>query len=249
VKTALVMLAVTHMKTGICIAGVNPDAPANWVRPVREFGTILLGDITYPAPPAASIPAGQRRAMRPFDVAELGLGHARPAPPHIEDWTCDFAHQRPRLLGVLPEGQRAALLDAASHPAQTLWGGERSLGIVVAEQLSATFRHDRYTGKYDARLSFAGLPPDATSAACTDLKWRALGRRLLANGVAGAGAGAPALRTLTLAGDELSAALGGATQVWLALGISRALDGRFWPLVIGVHTLPDYEVEIDYSTL
>jgi hypothetical protein len=44
-KMTLVMLAMTVMKTGVCVAGVRPEAPANWVRPVREFGSVLLGDI------------------------------------------------------------------------------------------------------------------------------------------------------------------------------------------------------------
>ena len=294
IRTVLVILAVTHMKTGVCIAGVRQDAHATWVRPVREFGSILLGDISYPTDLASGGAApGQRRVMRPFDVVEFGLGRARPAPPHIEDWTCDLAHQRPRLLGVLPESERAALLDAASYPPDTLWRGTRSLGALACEQLTATFRDDDYNGKYEARLAFAGLPAGTASAACTDLKWRALGRRLLDNfspqpppvrgkreseggaagergsdrDVAGAGervggaaraslaplslvgkgAGGLGPRTLTLASGDLLDTLGGARRVWLALGTSRALDGRNWPLVVGVHTLPDYEADLDYT--
>src|SRR5690348_12816073 len=108
-KATLVMLAVTLMKTGVCIAGVRREAPDQWVRPVRDFGTVLLGDITYP--PGQGADGIGRRVMRPFDVVEVTLGKPRSEPPHVEDWTCDFAHARPRPLGVLPLEERAALLE------------------------------------------------------------------------------------------------------------------------------------------
>jgi hypothetical protein len=248
-KTTLVMLAVTVMKTGVCIAGVRPDAPGTWVRPVREFGSVLLGDITYAPAPGGERSSAVPHVMRPFDVVAFELGRARPDPPHVEDWTCDFAHHRPRLLGQLPEGERAALLDAARAAPETLWDrGARSLGTLPVDDLRASFRQDTYSGKYEARLAFAGLPHDVTSAACTDLKWRALGRRLLAErGETTCGDGA--VRTLSLGGEELRRALGGMQRCWLALGTSRAYDGRRWPLVVGVHTLPDYEASVDYAAL
>jgi hypothetical protein len=247
-KTTLAILAVTVMKTGVCVAGVRPEAPATWIRPVREFGSVLLGDITYPAPAGASSPSGTRRIMRPFDLVELMLGRAQPDPPHVEDWTCDFAHARPRLLGSVPEVERAALLDAAAAAPDALWArGERSLRTLAVASPSAIFRHDVYSGKYEARLTFPGLPDDVASAACTDLAWRALGRRLLAERATPA---AGAVRTLTLAGDALWEALGGgARRCWLVLGMTRAYDGRRWPLIVGVHTLPEYEADVDYSAL
>jgi hypothetical protein len=249
VRTTLAVLAVTMMKTGVCIAGVRPDAPATWIRPTREFGSVLLGDITYPTLSGGSGRSPARRVMRLFDLVEFTLGRAHPELPHVEDWTCDFAHQRPRLLGTVPEDERATLLDAASADPAALWVREtRSLATLAVADLTATFRQDTYSGKYEARLTFPGLPPGAASAPCTDLKWRALGRRLLAAD----GAPAPtdgAVRTLTLDGDALWQALGGTARCWLALGTTRAYDGRHWPLIVGVHTLPDYAAEVDYAAL
>jgi hypothetical protein len=252
VNVDLVMLAVTKMQTGVCIAGVRRDDPTAWVRPVREFGTILLGDITYPPVPGvgpAATHTAPRRVMRPFDVAEFTLGHARPEPPFVEDWSCDFAHHRPRPLATLPAAERAALLNAAVCPPEALFTEERrSLGALAVEALSASFRLDPYTGKYEARLAFAGLPAGDADAPCTDLKWRALGRRLLA-GHPAVRADQDGVRMLTLADDDLRAALGGAARIWLALGLTRAYHGRCWPLVVGVHTLPDYEADLDYTNL
>ncbi len=143
-KATLVLLAVTVMKTGVCIAGVRREAPKTWVRPVREFGTVLLGDITYPTPPGSG---GERRVMRPFDVVELTLGRARPDPPHVEDWTCDFAHSRPRLLATLAEGEREQVLAAASAGSDTIWAGRnRSLGTLRVDDVAAIFTADAYAG-------------------------------------------------------------------------------------------------------
>jgi hypothetical protein len=248
------MLAVTLMKTGVCIAGVRRDAHSSWVRPVRDFGSVLLGDITYPPATGGPQSPGARRVMRPFDLVELTLGRARTEPPHVEDWICDFVHHRPRLLGVLPEGERASLLDAAVGQLETLWQrGTRSLCTLPITELTAIFRYDAYAQKYEARLSFPGLPAESASAPCTDLKWRAMGRRLLDERLdADVGtAASDGVRMLTLTGPTLWAALGGGggRRCWLALGTTRAYDGRHWPLVVGVHTLPDYEAEVDYSRL
>jgi hypothetical protein len=242
-KTALVILAVTAMRTGVCIAGVRQDALSAWVRPVREFGTVTLGDITYPSQ------AEERRVMRPFDIVEITLDAHHPEPPFVEDWVCDFSRHRPRLLGTLAEDERLALVQAASASPESMWSGhDRSLGACVADDLSATFSHDRYAGKYEARLSFDGQPATASSLPCTDLKWRAFGRALLAK--EGASSADQQVRTLSLTNQELRQALGvGERAIWLTLGLTRELHGRRWPLVVGVHTIPDYEATVDYSTL
>jgi hypothetical protein len=242
-KTTLVILAVTAMRTGVCIAGVRRDAPATWVRPVREFGTVTLGDITYPGQ------QDQRRVIRPFDIVELILDAHRPEPPFVEDWTCDFSRHRPRLLGTLAEAERLALLQSASAtPAAISSGHARSLGSCPADDVSARFSHDPYAKKYEARLSFDGQPAEAPSLPCTDLKWRALGRSLLAR--RSASPTDQQVQTLTLPNQELRQALGGGgNEIWLALGLTRELHGRRWPLVVGVHTIPDYEAEVDYTTL
>lgn len=242
-KTTLAILAVTLMKTGVCIAGVRAEEPSVWVRPVREFGTVLLGDVTYPG--SGSSPGSARRVMRPFDLVEFQLDRLRPDPPHIEDYTCDFSRNRPRLAGIVPEESRAALL-AASATTPALWGdATRSLGSLAVEQLSATFTADTYTGKYEARLTFPGMPADMSAVACTDLKWRALGRSLLAHAPVRNGD----VRTLTLGTEQLNEALGGPRAWWLALGSTRTYHGRPWPLIVGVHTVPDYEATVDYSAL
>ena len=40
-----------------------------------------------------------------------------------------------------------------------------------------------------------------------------------------------------------------ADAIYLALGLSRAYQGKYWLLVIGVHVVPDYEATIDLHHL
>jgi hypothetical protein len=41
----------------------------------------------------------------------------------------------------------------------------------------------------------------------------------------------------------------GIQEIYLAVGLTRSFQGTFWPIVVGVHTLPDYEVTVDYNNL
>ena len=60
----LVLLAVTRMLSGFCIAGI--DASGAWSRPSKRFGALLLGDVSY----------RDRSLMRPFE--RVGGGRATP---------------------------------------------------------------------------------------------------------------------------------------------------------------------------
>ena len=236
----VLIMAMTHMLSGVCTAGYtresDPKSGLRWVRPVKEHDTLLLGDLTDT----------DGRVIQPNDVVELSLLSPRPQPPHSEDWIADFVYHRPRLLRRL-EGERrarflAAHLDRA--PAEVLAEGTRSLCLVQPERVWALFSLDSYSGKYQARLGFTLKEvrhPQASSEGgvpVTDLRWRALGRRWL-----GEGGG-----SLTLEQGELAERLG-AEAIYLALGLSRRYQEQFTLLVIGVHCVPDYEVEVDYRNL
>jgi hypothetical protein len=101
---------------------------------------------------------------------------------------------------------------------------------------------DAYSGKYEARMGFelgscapatdsstAAWRTDARGVAVTDLKWRALGRKWLAD----------CGGTLDLEPDQLREQLA-ADDLYLTIGLSRAWKGKCWPLVVGVHAVPDY---------
>jgi hypothetical protein len=236
----VLLLAVTRMLGGLCLAGMttepDPVTGLRWVRPVPEYGHVLLGDITTAA--------GQ--VLRPFDVVEFCLIHPKPNLPHAEDWTVDFVHHRPRIVRRLEGERRSRFLDRYldQDPSQVLRLKERSLCLVKPAWVKGCFRLDPYSGKFGAHLGFGldgrrytgshakgGLP-------VTDLKWRALGKAWLpADG-----------GWVDFDQGDLEARFG-ITNLYLALGLTRSFRREFWPIVIGVHTEPDFEAEVDYDNL
>jgi hypothetical protein len=226
------VLALTQMRSGICVAGFthepDPVTGLRWVRPVRDFDTVLPGDMTD----------ADDQPFRCCDVIALHLVAPRPDPPHVEDWRADFVRPRPRLLRRL-EGDRreqffAAHLDRA--PEDVLVHQTRSLCLVQPERVWAEFTLDPGSGKYEARMGFAlpGVPdhPRAASprgAMVTDLRWRDLGRAWLKEGENRLAMGHTALL------DQLHC-----QSLYLVVGLSRSWQGEYWPLVVGVHTTPDY---------
>ncbi len=237
----VLIVAMTKMLSGICTAGFtrepDPVTGLRWVRPVRDFGTVLAGDMTD----------ANGRLVQCGDVVELNLLAPRPDPPHVEDWLTDFVRRRPQLLRRLEGEKRARFfakyLDRA--PEDVLLHQTRSLCLVQPEQVWALFSLDAYSGKYEARMGFVltgdANHPRATSQrgiSVTDLKWRALGRAWL--GEKGG--------LLTLDHDALCERLN-ADALYLAVGLSRNWKGEYWLLVHGVHVVPDYEMEIERNNI
>jgi Dual OB-containing domain len=230
--TDLVLLAVTRMQSGVCIGGTPPlsrDHPPHWVRPVKPFGTLMPDDIRLP----------HGGLMQPWDIVALQLGRARSQPPHVEDVETDFVRARPALRGRLPEPERRAILERLTEPEpERLWREQqRSLTVFSPPALAATFSWDPYSEHYDARLWWPGCGR-SDGLPVTDLKWRALGRQLTAAG--------PAERHLDTA--ELRGQLG-CEEIFVAAGLSRAFHGDYWPLVVAVHTFPDYDATVDEKHL
>jgi len=200
-----------------------------WVCPVRDFDSVLPGDMTD----------ADGCAFQCCDVIALNLVAPRPCPPHVEDWRADFVRPRPRLLRRL-EGERRAQFFAGHldrAPEDVLVRQTRSLCLVQPERVWAEFALDADSGKYEARMGFtlSGVPnhPRASSSrgiSVTDLRWRDLGRTWLEEGE----------RRLTLGHDTLFEQLG-CEALYLVIGLSRLWQGEYWPLVVGVHPVPDFE--------
>ncbi len=240
-RAQVLILAMTKMLSGICTAGFSaaPDSVTGlrWVRPVRDFDTVQPGDMT----------GSDGRLFQCSDVVELNLLEPRPDPPHVEDWLTDFVHRRPRLLRHLEGEKRAAFFPRYLDPApeDVLVHHTRSLCLVQPERVWAHFTLDSYSGKYEARIGF-WLPGTVNQhraaqqrgVAVTDLKWRALGREWLGGRD----------NRIVLDHDALHERLN-ATAIYLAVGLGRKWRGEYWPLVIGVHVVPDYVVSDEWRVM
>ena len=236
----LLILAVTKMLGGVCIAGMTsePDPVTGlcWVRPVREFGHVLLGDITTP----------EQEILRPFDVVRFNLIRPRPEAPHTEDWIADFVYERPRIVRRLEGKRRKRFLERHQDtaPLQVLDAQQRSLCLIKPDWVRGCFQLDPPSGDFDARLTF-GLDGRTYSGSrakgglsVTDLKWRALGRAWL-----GPGGGRIDFDASDLA-EEF-----GIGSIYLVAGLTRSFQGSFWTIIVGVHTAEGYRTAIDYDSL
>ncbi len=236
-KRDVLIMALTRMRAGVCAAGFikEPGSPhkLRWVRLVREADTVLPSDVTDVS--GTLISCG--------DVVSFNLLQSRRRPPHIEDWITDFVYQRPVILRHLEEKKRRRLLETYldTAPEEVLLQQNRSLCLVHPQDVWAQFSLDKVSGKLEARMGFTladhklepriGLP---RGIPVTDLKWRALGHSWLA----------PRGGRLRLGKDELKNRLGTDIMPYLAVGLGRPYQGRCWPLVVGVHVVPDYEMEV-----
>lgn len=228
----ILILAVTRMRGGVCIAGVTrePDAASGlrWVRPVKPHGLLLPGDVRY----------ADGALMRPGDVVAWATGATRVAPPHVEDVLVEPVRDRPQLLRHLASPRRAEFcaqhLDRA--PDDVLTREARSLCLIRPDSVAAMWTRDSYSGHYEARISFrlGSFRTDTRGIPATDLAWRALGRAWLAG------------ERLHLDDSALRERIG---IVYLVVGRGRMYEGRHWPLVVGVHAAGLPEVAIDEAAL
>lgn len=235
----LVILAVTKMHGGVCTAGI--DVEGKWVRPIRltakrgrESETIT----DYCLLPVDFFHGGKSHLVN-CGVSRVWLAEPVPSQPHIEDWTLDI-HHRPQLLRKLDQQEQADFLAryCESDISILLPNQEHSLGLFLPDSFVFTFGMNQSGTDVTARAEFTIGHQGFSDVGCTDLRMRALGRRLLQRS-----SGTPC----TL--DQADFKRRGKEITYLALGLSRLYKGKHWLLVVGVHTIPELEVEIDYARL
>lgn len=256
VQEGILILAITRMHSGICLAGVNLKthhwesfiprflakgiAPEtyHWVRPVKSYGSLQPNDL---------IDASGKRISN-FDIVRMNLVSWQPSKPHIEDWVVDFDREKPVILKNVPDSQRAKLLDSLLDisPNEVLQSPPyRSLCLIKPEEIKEVILDPgiRY-GKYEARVvfNFAGEDylgtPRSPGLPCTDLKFRALGRNLLGKST----------HVINLSSKQLKELLH-FEKVYFTIGLGRQYKGKNWPMVLGFHTIPDYIACVDFGSL
>lgn len=224
----VLILAVTKMEGGVCIAGVNQRH--KWLRPVLAFKQLAQSDITY----------RDGTLMQPFDVVPMPVVQRRGRSPHVEDAVVDFSHYlQParRLTG----DKRAAWLDRYAEDGHAAAAAiyeryERSLALVRTPQAEAVVAYSPKRGRLELRIAADFLWQG--SLPCTDLRWRAFSHRLLATSEMQEGEQ-----------HDLHALLG-VEQIYLTLGLSRPQHKeQCWSLIVGVHTVPEFAGIIDLHSI
>ncbi len=239
IEKDLTILAVNKMHGGVCTAGI--DSEGRWVRPVRSPTQKRLERdlITDRCLLPIDFFHGGQSHLANLAVTRCWLTSHAPRPPHNEDWVLDLK-RKPQLIRKLePQEQVRFLANHAEADLSVLRSdGARSLGLFRTERFSFFFGLNKTGEDINVRASFTIGGRKVNDAGCTDLRMRALGRRLVQKS---RGANCP----LT----EQDFRRSGKQATYLALGLSRLYRDKHWLILVGVHSVPELEVEVDYARL
>jgi hypothetical protein len=236
----IVTLAITKMRGGVCTAGI--DVEGRWVRPVRparEQASRAASATDYCLLPIDFFHGGKSHLLN-LGVTRVYLIEHAPDPPHIEDWIID-TRKKPELLRKLSEAEQREFLDSHREPgiSHLLSEHAASLCLIRADHFSFLFRVGPTGDDASVRASFVAGREEMLEVSCTDLRMRALGRSLLS--------GKSSESEVRL--NEKDFRRRGKRETYLAVGLSRLYQGKHWPLIVGVHSIPELDVEIDYARL
>lgn len=228
----IVILAASRLGSELCVAGVDDNR--NWIRPTTlskgEWWEFCKSDI-YDKNSRPVVALSNTVAIHLIrQIPHIG------STPHIEDWEYNRSH-KPILKEKLSDSQRLHLFQRISEPSlePLIENHERSLCLIKPSSIiSADFANTSFRGVYQPILSFIfnGKP---YRYKVTDIYWRAIGRDLLARG-----------HGPILDGAELHDILQ-YSKLFLTIGLARFYKGEYWPMVVGVHTVPEFPVTIDYD--
>jgi hypothetical protein len=224
----ITVLAVSKLGNELCIAGVDDDR--NWIRPTclsrggwRQFYKADIYD------------ENNNPVISLSNVVDIHL--IRPIPqigtPHIEDWEYDRRF-KPILIRTLNDSQRLQLFqEISSRTLDPLINNYRSLCLIEPSFIvSANFANISVRGRYQPILDFR-FEGRLYSYKVTDIYWRAIGRHLPRR---------------ILDGRELQNILR-YSKIFLTIGLTRLYRNRYWPMVVGVHTVPYFPIMIDYENI
>jgi len=239
VTKELTILALTRMRGGVCTAGIDGDG--QWVRPVRPHAE---NKPRYDAAPDyCLLPLdffhGGHSHLVDLGVTRFWFASHTPRPPHNEDWTMELARKPQLIRKLTAEEQERFLAASVEDGLPTLDGdGRRSLALIKPDSFSFSFARNRSGDDVSVRASFKVGDVGIDNVGCTDLRMRALGRKLLEKS-----GGEKSL----LSDEDFRRRDKQAT--YLTVGLSRPFQGKHWLILVGAHTIPELEVEIDFAKL
>ena len=217
------ILAVTKMSNNVCIVGV--DENNSWMRPVKS---------AYSNPSVSDIFHGNQCVIKTYNVVSFLANNKLTNYPHSEDFIANWSFKKPKFIKGLNLHERNELFfnidesekineDITSY----LLENNRSLILIKPNKIIRCSWINSYDNKYKPRISFL-LNEKFYNFPCTDLGWRAIGRYY----------------NMPKCVDLLNN-----NDVYFVIGLSRKFNEEFWPMIVGVHAIPEIEIEINYSNL
>ncbi|MFH1773493.1 MAG: hypothetical protein ABH874_00835 [Methanobacteriota archaeon] len=208
------------MENKICCGGIDTEN-RRWVRPIRlPTNNLLISDV-------------HQRSIEIFKLynkVRFLAGRRISTPPHTEDFEVDWSYT-PSLIEYIGGENRARMLrEWCENPQHSikeyLVSRKRSLMLVRPDEIRS-ITINTFEQKMHARIQFP-INERFYNLPCTDLKWRAYCR----------------MRSR----DEILREIQN-SETYFTIGLSRLFKDDYWPMLVGVHTIPDYTASIDYNNL
>lgn len=239
VTKELTILALTKMHGGVCTAGIDGDG--RWVRPVRphtESKPRYEAVTDYCLLPLDFFHGGHSHLVN-LGVTRFSFASHTPQPPHTEDWTMELT-RKPQLIRKLTNEEQERFLAASVEDGLPLLDGDgqHSLALIKPDSFSFSFGKNRSGDDVSVRASFKVGDVEVGDVGCTDLRMRALGRKLLEKSGG----------ERSLLSDE-DFRLRDKQATYLTIGLSRPFQGKHWLILVGAHTIPELTVDIDFAKL
>jgi hypothetical protein len=236
----ITILAVSKRLNGVCIAGVGKYNA--WIRPAKKE-ELMLEDI--------KIGSGYVSAL---NIYEFHFSQRSPVQCQSENYLIDEQREiiyrsgleekyKGRFFSSLCEN---SLVTASpqTNIADILKAKNRSLMLIGPIRLQGAYFHKEEKMKApELTFSLDGCQVHGIGGKinllCTDLKFNMFAKSLLNQRNAD---------SINLDEVELKALLG-YNRVYVVIGLTKLYHGINWPMVIGIHTLPDYRQVIDYKDI
>jgi hypothetical protein len=162
-----------------------------------------------------------------------------PQAPHTEDWVMELS-RKPQLIRKLTDDEQERFLVSHVEDGGPLLdgAGQRSLALVKPVSFSFSYGLNRRGDDVSVRATFKLGDVGMVDVGCTDLRMRALGRKMLEKS---GGAGGLLSDEDFIRHDKKA--------TYLTIGLSRPFQGKHWLIVVGVHSIPELTVDIDFARL
>lgn len=227
--TDVLVLGMARTRTGLSIAGMttepDPITGLRWVRPIKASGQLTVDDVRY----------DDGSIVRLGDVVQLELGEPEPQPPFVEQVVATWGQGPLPFIRELTDARRQAFFPKHTDPAPTEILGRqplRSVCLIKPDTVEALFSFDEEAQRFEARLMpRIGRLRSEDGVPVFDPYWRRWGQEQLGEE-----------EYLELDHDTLHGMVG---EIFIVL----ALSGRGKPQVIGVHTIPGYQLSSDEDVL
>jgi len=221
------ILAVSKRLNGVCIAGIGND---RWIRPTKKE-ELMLDDIRL-----------ENGYVSVGNTYEFHFSGRNPQQCQSENYLMEGSILK---KSTLSEDERRRLFTSLCEntftTAEALKARNRSLVMLGPIRIDSVYIHKEEKMKPpEIKFSVNGVEVKGIKdkpMQCTDLKFWSFARSLLGQ-----------RESLTLDGTEVKKQLR-YENMFIIIGLTKLYHGINWPMIISIHTIPDYRQEIDYGLL